>query len=188
MKKMKMLLLSMSLLIGLVSCSNNKDSVDKAENANKEMQSNNTNVVDNKASEFVVKAADGGMLEVELGKMAAERGMRQEVKDFGNMMVKDHSALNDKLKSIAVSKNIVLPTALSSENQEHMDELAKKNGKDFDKAYIDLMHEDHKDDIDDFEDAVKNIKDADINNFATNALPILQKHADRCSAIMDMLK
>lgn len=188
MKKTKMIFLSACLLIGLASCADNNDSVDRAENANEQMEDNNANVVDNDASEFAVKAADGGMLEVELGKLAAERGTRQEVKDFGSMMVKDHSALNEKLKAIAANKNIVLPATLSSESQKHMDDLAKKNGNDFDKAYIDLMHDDHKDDVKDFEDAVNDVKDADINDFAREALPTLRSHLERCEVIKDMIK
>lgn len=188
MKKSKLIFLGGILLLSLASCSDNNDSVDRAEHANEQMEHANTNVVDKDASEFAVKAADGGMLEVELGKMASEKGMRQEVKDFGNLMVKDHTALNDKLKAIAAHKNIVLPTTLSSESQKHMDDLAKKNGHDFDKAYIDLMQKDHEDDIKDFENAVKDVKDADINNFATDALPTLRTHLEHCNSIKDLIK
>jgi putative membrane protein len=58
---------------------------------------------------FIMNAANGGMTEVELGKLAAEKGASQEVKDFGNQMVKDHSKANDDLKAVAGKMNITVP-------------------------------------------------------------------------------
>ena len=57
------------------------------------------------------------------------------------MMEKDHTAAGDKLKALAQSKNITLPTGLSSDSQKAVDDLQQKSGKDFDKAYINLMEE-----------------------------------------------
>src|SRR6202035_1256356 len=62
-------------------------------------------------SAFYKHAAEGGIAEVELGSLAQQKSSNQSVKDFGAMMVKDHSAANDKLKAVAASKNISLPTS-----------------------------------------------------------------------------
>ena len=76
-----------------------------------------------------------------------------------------------------------LPATVSEAQQKEVDNLSKKTGNDFDKAYVKLMIEDHKKDIDDFKKASKNVTDADLKNFAVNALPVLQKHLDAIQAI-----
>ena len=195
MKKISILCL-ITILCVTQSCNNsdnNKDSVDKANDAN--AKKDTTGVTDNKkdtittmplndeVAKFAVKAADGGMMEVELGKMAEEKGTSKGVKDFGAMMVKDHTKANDELKGLAASKNITLPAAVGDDMQKHIDDLSKKTGKDFDKDYIDMMVSDHKEDIDLFEDAAKNSKDSAFKKFAVKTLPTLYKHLGAAKAI-----
>src|ERR1700709_2331228 len=115
--------------------------------------------------QFAVDAADAGMTEVQAGQLAQQKGMAKDVKDYGAMMVKDHTMAADKLKTIAASKNGTLPAAISTDMQKNIDDLQKKEGKDFDKAYIDMMISDHKKVISKFEDESKNGSDADIRGF-----------------------
>jgi putative membrane protein len=63
------------------------------------------------------------------------------------MMVKDHSQANENLKTIANSLNIALPDSVSDDTRKEIDKLKMKKGKDFDKAYVDMMVDDHKKDI-----------------------------------------
>jgi putative membrane protein len=98
-------------------------------------------------------------------------------------MEKDHTAAGDKLKALAQSKNITLPSALSTDSQKDVDDLQKKSGKDFDKAYISLMVDDHKKVISAFEDESKKGSDADIRAFADSTLHTLRHHlqeAEKC--------
>ena len=139
--------------------------------------------LDKDATEFVNKAASGGMMEVELGKIAQDKAQSQRVKDFGGMMVTDHSQANDELKGIASSKNAAVPSALMPEHQKHLDDLSKKSGADFDKAYMKMMLDDHKKDIAEFKKTSEKSTDAEIKNFATKTLPVLQKHLDSAKAI-----
>lgn len=160
-----------------------EDSVDSAQAVNKEVAP-----VDKESSDFAVKAANGGMMEVELGKIAQEKGVSQRVKDFGAMMVRDHGKANDELKAIAGNKNIALPDSVGSDHHDHIVDMSKKTGKDFDKAYIDMMVSDHKDDIDMFEKASTNLTDPELKAFATNTLPTLKAHQDSAKAIQDGMK
>ena len=137
-----------------------------------------TSMVDDNARNFVKEAATGGMMEVELGQMAETKGKSQQVKDFGKMMVDDHSKANSDLKNIASKKNIDVPAALTDDQKKDVDKLSKKSGADFDKAYVDMMVEDHKKDVNAFKKASGNLNDNDLKNFATNTLPTLQKHLD----------
>ncbi len=146
-----------------------------------------TAMVDDKARNFVTEAVAGGMMEVELGKMAENNGKSQQVKDFGIMMVGDHSAVNENLKSIATKKNIDFPASLTDDQKKDIDKLSKKKGADFDRAYVSMMIDDHKKDIDVFKKASGNLNDNDLKNFATNTLPTLQKHLDAIQGIKNKM-
>jgi len=137
---------------------------------------------------FAVKAASGGMMEVELGTLAQQNAQNPRVKAFGAMMVKDHSKANKELMTIATSKTISIPGKVSEEHQNHIDEMKKLKGADFDKHYMDMMVNDHKEDIDLFETASKNIEDQDLKAFALKTLPILNMHLDSAKAINDDIK
>jgi putative membrane protein len=139
--------------------------------------------LDEGGKKFIEDAGKGGMMEVNLGNVAMNSATSQQVKDFGKMMVDDHTKLNNELKDLAGKKNVQLPATVSEDQQKEMDNLSKKTGNDFDKAYVKLMINDHKKDIDDFKKASKNVTDNDLKNFAVNALPVLQKHLDAIQAI-----
>ncbi len=140
-------------------------------------------MIDQQTKDFTADAATGGMMEVELGKIAEQNAQSKSVKDFGEMMVEDHTKVNDNLKNIASQKNIDLPASVTDNQRKDIDKLSKKTGSNFDKAYVDMMVEDHKKDIDAFKKAEGNISDNDIKNFIINTLPILQKHLDSIQAI-----
>lgn len=142
--------------------------------------------VDDRTRTFINDAAMAGMTEVELGKLAQQNASSQRVKNFAEMMVRDHSAANDDLKSIAGKKNVTLPNNIGK-HQEHKDELSKKKGLEFDKDYIKMMVDDHKDAIDDFEKIANNSTDAEVKTFASQKLPTLRKHLDSAKAINESL-
>ncbi len=144
--------------------------------------------VDKESADFAVKVADVGLTEVAMGKLAQEKATDQRVKDFGSMMITDHTKAGDELKAIADRKGITLPSTSSPEHQGMMEKLNDKKGLDWDKAYIDHMIDGHKSTIDDFEKASNNLADADLKAFATNTLPTLKAHLDSAQAIKDYLK
>jgi len=181
---------------GLVGClilgpgcnNSNPDSVKEAQKANdstvdslakkQSVTDSATTIPTKQDADFMVKAASGGMLEVELGKLAQTHASKQGVKDFGSMMVADHSKGGDLLKSLATRKRVVLPDSISNDQKKERDNLMKKHGAEFDRSYISLMVKDHKDDIDEFEKAAKNVNDADIRAFAANNVGMLKMHLD----------
>jgi putative membrane protein len=139
--------------------------------------------LDDASKKFIEDAGKGGMMEVDLGNMAINNASSQAVKDFGKMMVDDHTKLNNELKDVATKKNVSVPAAVGEDHKKDMDELSKKTGNDFDKAYVKMMVKDHKEDIDEFKKASQNLTDNDLKTLATNALPVLQKHLDAIQAI-----
>src|ERR1035438_4279975 len=72
---------------------------------------------------FILAAAQGGMTEVKLGELASTSGVRDDVKSFGRMMVKDHTAINDNLKALAAQKGVTLPDSLDAKHQAMVDNL-----------------------------------------------------------------
>jgi putative membrane protein len=185
---MKKISFSFMLLLASWSfqaCNDNKtDSVENAEDSNKQKQT----AVKEDDSEFMVKAASGGMMEVELGQLAAAKSTNPRVKSFGSMMVSDHTKANDELKALAAQKNITLPATIGEDHQKHVNDLKEKNGKDFDKAYMDMMVDDHKEDVDHFDEAAKDAKDGDVKSWASKTLPVLRMHLDSAKAINDAIK
>jgi putative membrane protein len=127
---------------------------------------------------FAVCAADGGMLEVRLGELAKANSASSNVKQFGERMVNDHSKGNQELKQIASGKNISLPDKLSDRSQKNYDDLAKKTGTDFDKAYMKCMVKDHKKDVHMFKMESKKGKDTEISKFASDKVPLLKDHLE----------
>jgi putative membrane protein len=125
---------------------------------------------------FVRAAAEGGLAEVELGKLATEKASSEDVKKFGQRMVDDHSKANDELKKVASNQGIELPEHLSAKDKSLKERLSKLDGASFDKAYMASMVKDHKADVADFEKESDSGKDTAIKQFATSTLPTLKDH------------
>src|SRR6185503_3175857 len=85
------------------------------------------------STKFASNAAQGGMAEVELGRLATQRGGDSLVREFGARMVADHSRANAELKSIAAQKGMQLPTEMTSDQKSEVDKLSKMSGAEFDK-------------------------------------------------------
>ena len=139
-------------------------------------------------SVFAMKAAEGGLMEVQLGQLALKNASSAAVKKHAQMMVTDHGKANAELKKLAASKNITLPTALGEDKQKKVNELKAKKGAEFDKAYSDLMVEDHKEDVELFRKQAENGRDAEIKSWAAGKLPTLQSHLQMWESTKDVTK
>jgi len=137
---------------------------------------------------FVMNAAQGGMTEVQLGQIAADKGTSQEVKDFGSKMVVDHGKANDELKSIASSKGILVPDKLDTKHQAMVDKLSKLSGADFDKSYVAEMVKGHKATDALFIKEAKSGQDADIKAFAAKTDETVKMHLSMIQGIQSKMK
>jgi len=171
---MKQLFVVLLGTLVLAACGNNSNDSKKEANAANDKKFDSTSIEDD--TKFAVAAADGGMMEVALGKLAQTNAASPTVKQFGQMMIDDHSKAGEELKKLASSKNISLPAALSNKNQDKYNDLAKKKGKDFDKDYTSFMVDDHKDDIDEFKKQADKGKDPDLKSWAAGKVPVLEHH------------
>ncbi len=124
---------------------------------------------------FVKKAAQDGMTEVAVGKVALARSQDPSIRSFAQRMVDDHGKANEELSSIAQSKGIEVPKELDSEHRTMVDALSAKSGSEFDREYSQHMNMDHSKAIALFEGAARS-SDADLAKFARKTLPTLKQH------------
>ena len=132
---------------------------------------------------FVTKAAKGGIAEVELGKLATQKASADNVKQFGQRMVDDHSKANDELKGIVENKGITLPDTPQGVQKTELDSLKSKKGAAFDKAYAAANVKGHQDAVRLFTTASKSAKDPEIKAFAEKTLPTLKHHLEMAESI-----
>jgi len=181
-----------ALLVSATACNNNSatssNSTEAAVDSNKkELEAKDSTQMEDDAK-FAVTAANGGLLEVQLGKLAKTKANSPQVLEFASMMVDDHSAANKELMDLAGKKVITLPAILDNKTQKEYNDFEKMEKKDFDKAYMDYMVKDHKEDIDEFKKEAENGKDAELKAFANKTIPILQHHLEMAEKANNALK
>jgi putative membrane protein len=125
---------------------------------------------------FVKDAAEGGLTEIQLGKLAQEKASSDAVKQFGQRMVDDHTKANEQLKRIAAEANITVPDSIDSKRQARIDKLSALIGTQFDQAFIKDQLKDHEEDVRKFQAEAENGSNAQIKSFASSTLPTLKEH------------
>ena len=149
-------------------------------------QTNNNNV-DNADADFLSFAVYSGIKEVEASRVAQSKGQAKEIKDLAAMMITDHTAMGDKVKALAASKNVAFRDSLSTEDSD-MIRNNKKTGAAYDREYASMMVDDHEDAVRRFENAANNAKDPEVKALATEALPKLKHHLEMSKAAKDKVK
>lgn len=132
--------------------------------------------VSEKDKKFIKKAAKGGMMEVDMGKMASEKATNEDVKAFGKRMVEDHGKAGDELKSLAEKKGVKMP----GKKQE----MSWKSDKD----YMDQMVKDHTKDLAEFQAEAKSGDDADLKAFAEKTAKMVEEHLNMAKETQGKLK
>jgi putative membrane protein len=127
--------------------------------------------------EFLKQAASGGMLEVKLGVHAVANAASDEVRSFGQQMVNDHGKANAEIAALAKQEGVALPATMNPEHTEIAKELLATSGADFDVKYMELMVEDHTEDIEAFRAEAKDAK-TDVDRWAAKTLPTLEHHLE----------
>jgi putative membrane protein len=177
------------LVLGLISvgCSstNKASTPDTAAqpNSGAASSSSSNSATSNPDQDFVTKAAQGNSAEIALGKMVAAKTKDPNVKQFAEMMVKDHTTALNQLQELAQSKNLSLNDNLPEDAKELQTKLSSDSGKQLDKDYMNSMVEDHQKDVQEFTNESQNAKDPDVKQWASKTLPVLQKHLQKAQQI-----
>jgi len=179
-------LLATGLLLSATSCGSKPDAVQEAQQTNEAKidstalgnSGQDAAIKEDKEydSEFMTKAASGGILEVQLGQEVTHRATSAEAKQAAQMMVTDHTKANNELKALAAKKGITLPPALGDDQKKVFDEVLAKKGTDLDKEYVKKMVKDHQEDIKEFTDAAAKAGDPEIKALAAKTVPVLKMH------------
>ncbi|MEH2171225.1 MAG: DUF4142 domain-containing protein [Nostoc sp.] len=135
--------------------------------------------------QFMTEAAQGGLAEVQLGKLASKRGTSNAVKQYGQRMVDDHTPINNQLKQLAIQKGVTLPTTLNRTNKQVEQRLSKLYGANFDRQYLNQMLQDHEKDVSAFQTEAQQGQDADVKAFAAEKLPTLQSHLQQVRSLVN---
>ncbi len=158
-----------------------------AQSAGHTMDQGAKHMIKSADSMFAVKAAQGGMAEVKMGQLAADKAGNPDVKAFGQQMVDDHTKANDQLKAVAQEEGMTLPTDVNQKQQAMYDSLSKMSGADFDKMYVKDMMTDHQQDVKEFTRESQSGKDEKIKGFAAQTLPVVQGHLDKLKGIQSKM-
>ena len=193
MKKLSYVLMIALAGYALQGCNSaSKDAKESADSVNKAKDTSATSADTMKTvagdAKFATSAAAGGMAEIELSKLAQQKTSDAQIKKFAAMMEKDHSAAGDSLMAIAKKENITLPAAMDADHQKKYDDMSKLTGTDFDKAYVNLMVDDHKGALSLMQDEAKNGKDPALAAFAGKTATVVQMHLDAINKIHDSMK
>lgn len=140
---------------------------------------------------FVEEALSAGMAEVELGRMAQQRAADAEVKQFADMLVRDHSQAGDSLKQLAQQHSIPARGELEERHRDLIDRLSNLKGADFDREYMDAMIDSHEDMVGHLQTRASEDRfggnQASLNQWAANALPTTRRHLEDARRLRDRL-
>jgi putative membrane protein len=125
---------------------------------------------------FLRKAAEGGMAEVQLGQLAQQKASSQDVRQFGEKMVQDHSQLDQQLKPIAEQQGVRPPKALSKKDEATLRKLEGLSGQQFDHAYIEAMLKDHKKDLKEFKETANRTQNPQLKDAAQRGAQVIESH------------
>ncbi len=126
---------------------------------------------------FMTKAAEGGMMEVQAGQIATQKG-DDTVKAFGQKMITDHTANNKQLAALAEQKGVTVPTELPAKDQAMLTKMKGLRGEKFDTAYLKSQVSWHEKMLKLMETEEKTTKDPDLKSFATSTAVVVQEHLD----------
>ena len=125
------------------------------------------------------------MTEVELGKLAQEKGSNQAVRDFGKRMVDDHTRANNQVADLARARNITLPSQPDTRHREAAERLMTMRGDDFDRQYLQIMLDDHQQTVAKLEQRASDAQDPEIPRFASQTLPTLREHLEMVRGLVN---
>ena len=189
-KKAVLLVFGIAALVGCNDTDtkqNIDDSVNKADSANERYHDTAMNepavVIDENSTTFLVRAANATMTQLEMAHMTQQIASTQSIKNFASMLAKEQQSLQQEIKSLAIAKHIILPGAVSNDDQKDINELAEMNGRNYDKAFINKIIDRYKDGIRHYDVAAKDAADVEIQNFANNSLVKLRMHLDSAQVL-----
>lgn len=192
MKRFNQALLGISLAASIVACSNDRAANDTNANANPTPGRDAGAAVGTAGAtadrDFIEDQLEDGRAEINLGKIAAERATHPQVKQFAQMMVRDHQMAGEELRQVATQANIQLTTPEpDGDHKDATEEFAELKGREFDRKYIDKMVAEHEEAVNEVEKKAES-ENAAVKGWATKTLPKLREHLEQAKQIQQTLE
>lgn len=135
------------------------------------------------SSHFIKEAAQGNLTEIQLGQLAEQKSQNQQVKQFGQQLVADHTKANDQLKTVAQADGVQFPTTLDHKHKGELTKLEKLSGAEFDQQFARHMISDHAKDISQYNHISQTTQDTAIKQYTDACLPVLEKHLETARSV-----
>lgn len=129
-------------------------------------------------AEFAVAASSSNMLEIALGKLAQQKAIATEVKEWGKRMEQEHGQAEQQLQAIAERARITLPQKMGRDDRGIYDDIDDRKYFGFDKKYMRDLQELHERTIARFADAAAKASNAELRTYAAEMLPKLREHEE----------
>lgn len=137
---------------------------------------------------FLKKAAEEQQAQIALGQLAAKQATNTRVKNFGDEMILVHRTVSFQLRELATPRGVQLPLEPDDEHKRIQKELAQRSGHAFDRAYMQQILSDHQNDVNEFEDGIQQVDDAEVLRWAHKTLPMLRAHIEDARWILQSLQ
>jgi len=135
----------------------------------------NAQALDDK--EFLKKALQGGQAEVQLGQLAEQKSPSDDVKQFAQKMVQDHTQLgNQVVTPVAQQLGVKQPKGVTKKDKELIASLGNLSGPQFDQEYIKAMVKDHQQDLKDFKSEASMTQDPNVKKAAEEGIAVISQH------------
>ncbi|NIJ52261.1 DUF4142 domain-containing protein [Dyadobacter arcticus] len=167
-----------------LGCSGTKPNASEKKTAEENEAKASRGLLDEKVAAFLVDAADARMMGIKEGTLAVANGTTPEIRAYGKLMEKDQGKMMDAIKKLAKSRHVTLPQTISADKQDGFQDLAKKEGKDFDSKFIKMMRIDHERDLKKFKEATT-LNDKSVKQFGDAYIPMIQGHLDQVNALKE---
>ncbi|HVF56908.1 MAG TPA: DUF4142 domain-containing protein [Pyrinomonadaceae bacterium] len=165
---------------------NSSTTGDMSTRQNMNSNSNMSAMLSSMDRKFMMMAAQGGMAEVEMARVALQRASSDSVKQYAQHMIDDHTRANEELMAVASSKGVTLPTGPDAKQQAMMSKMSQMSGAEFDAAYIkESGVKAHEKMAKLFMDESGKGRDADTKAFAAKTLPTVQMHLQMAREMMN---
>jgi putative membrane protein len=125
---------------------------------------------------FVKKALQGGMAEVQLGQLTLQKSNNDQVKQFAQRMIDDHTKLGEQMKPVAQQLGVSEPDGISKKDKNTIAKLQALSGPAYDQAYIKNMVKDHKQDLSDFQTEASSGQDQTVKDAANQGSKVIAQH------------
>jgi len=180
----RLMILGALMIVGylLTSCEPSKRTEDGAEQGgvNTDMALENSD--EKKDADFVVNTMEASYAEIEIAKLALERSADEQVKSLAKKLEDDHNAIIGELRTYADEKGIVVPIAETDQQRKELNQLAGKDARNFDQELCEVLMDNHKEAVNEFEQKLDKTEDPELKNWISKTLPTLKSHVEMLKA------